>query len=479
MLSLIAKDFKLMFSKSGNRLNRLLSLFFNIVISLLFVAIETFIFINIMKKISIYPGANLIFFIIFLAVITVLLTIVCIFSGQKLFFNEEDNNQLSHLPISNEKKILSKLFFLIITMYVLNLIFSFPLFIAYGQMFNKRLFYFYTSLYYPILVSILEIGIALIFIYPVKLLLDYLKKHILIQSIVLIIISFGLCFVYSKILNVFIDLVANNEMNLLFTSESIEVANKISKCLIPINYLVNSFVNGNALFPFICIALGIFIIGLILIFIFYNHFVNFTIENKLNNKKHQIKLTSINKTLIKKELIELFKLNLKNISFIDYPVDINSVNPLDAYCTYTRDQILAGLGYYSIDSMRQGVLYIKDKKTDIFLITLNKSEKEFTPSTRYEDYAINSSLFHWQSQSTTSDSSPMGQRYINHKSMGNNILLFVREKKNDKYGAVPFTLLGSAEYVQHEGSKPMSIVWKLKRPIPARFITSLSRGIAL
>lgn len=183
--------------------------------------------------------------------------------------------------------------------------------------------------------------------------------------------------------------------------------------------------------------------------------------------------------LIKKELIELFKLNLKNISFIDYPVDINSVNPLDAYCTYTRDQILAGLGYYNIDSMRQGVLYIKDKKTDIFLITLNKSEKEFTPSTRYEDYAINSSLFHWQSQSTTSDSSPMGQRYINHKSMGNNILLFVREKKNDKYGAVPFTLLGSAEYVQHEGSKPMSIVWKLKRPIPARFITSLSRGIAL
>ena len=183
--------------------------------------------------------------------------------------------------------------------------------------------------------------------------------------------------------------------------------------------------------------------------------------------------------LIKKELIELFKLNLKNISFIDYPVDINSVNPLDAYCTYTRDQILAGLGYYSIDSMRQGVLYIKDKKTDIFLITLNKSEKEFTPSTRYEDYAINSSLFHWQSQSTTSDSSPMGQRYINHKSIGSNILLFVREKKNDKYGAVPFTLLGAAEYVQHEGSKPMSIVWKLKRPIPARFITSLSRGIAL
>lgn len=49
-----------------------------------------------------------------------------------------------------------------------------------------------------------------------------------------------------------------------------------------------------------------------------------------------------------------------------------------------------------------------------FFITLNKSDKDFSPSTLYEDYAINEKLFHWQTQSKTSIQSTTGQRYINH-----------------------------------------------------------------
>ncbi len=73
-----------------------------------------------------------------------------------------------------------------------------------------------------------------------------------------------------------------------------------------------------------------------------------------------------------------------------------------------------------------------DKKTDILFVTLDKSEKDYSPTTLYEDYAINEVLFHWQSQSTTSDTSTTGKRYINHKKTGNIILLFVREKKKKK-----------------------------------------------
>ena len=43
----------------------------------------------------------------------------------------------------------------------------------------------------------------------------------------------------------------------------------------------------------------------------------------------------------------------------------------------------------SSPSFREGVKYFKDKNLDIFFITLNKSEKDFSPSTLYEDYAIN------------------------------------------------------------------------------------------
>lgn len=50
------------------------------------------------------------------------------------------------------------------------------------------------------------------------------------------------------------------------------------------------------------------------------------------------------------------------------------------------------------------------------------------------------------------------------------MLLFVRETKiNHATGETEaYTFLGSAEYVSHQGSRPMSILWKLKEKIPAK-----------
>lgn len=50
------------------------------------------------------------------------------------------------------------------------------------------------------------------------------------------------------------------------------------------------------------------------------------------------------------------------------------------------------------------------KKVDLFFVTLNKSDKDYSPTTMYNDYSINDTLFHWQSQSTTSRESKTGQR---------------------------------------------------------------------
>ena len=36
--------------------------------------------------------------------------------------------------------------------------------------------------------------------------------------------------------------------------------------------------------------------------------------------------------------------------------------------------------------------------------------------------------------------------------------------------AAAYTYLGSARYVSHEGSRPMSITWELDRPIPAKYL---------
>ena len=62
--------------------------------------------------------------------------------------------------------------------------------------------------------------------------------------------------------------------------------------------------------------------------------------------------------------------------------------------------------------------------------------------------------------------------------MNTNVLLFVRDFKKNDLGTTPYTFLGPVEYVSHTGSKPMSIIWKLRYPIPAKYIKKTNKLIA-
>ena len=121
-----------------------------------------------------------------------------------------------------------------------------------------------------------------------------------------------------------------------------------------------------------------------------------------------------------------------------------------------------------------------EKKLDIFFVTLNKSDKDYSPTTMYNDYSISDTLFHWQSQSTTAEDSPTGQRYVHHRERGTKILLAVREFRTDRIsgGTAAYTCLGTARYVEHEGTRPMSIIWKLDVPIPAKFLKKTGKLMA-
>ena len=177
------------------------------------------------------------------------------------------------------------------------------------------------------------------------------------------------------------------------------------------------------------------------------------------------------------EMLELMGYSFDKIDFVDELVDLGFDCPLDLYCNYTRDQIFVALDYLKPSVVRQGVKWLPEKNLDVFINTLNKAEKDYSPTTMYNDYSINEWLFHWQSQSTTAENSPTGQRYIHHAQRGSKVLLFVREYESDIAGTAPFTFLGLAEYVSHEGSRPMSIIWRLKSPIPAKFIKKTNKLI--
>lgn len=42
-----------------------------------------------------------------------------------------------------------------------------------------------------------------------------------------------------------------------------------------------------------------------------------------------------------------------------------------------------------------------------------------------------------------------------------------------------YTFLGTAQYESHEGSRPMTIIYKLDTPIPAKYITMTDSSGAL
>jgi superfamily II DNA or RNA helicase/HKD family nuclease len=129
---------------------------------------------------------------------------------------------------------------------------------------------------------------------------------------------------------------------------------------------------------------------------------------------------------------------------------------------YTRDEIVSCFDG-NPEAMRQGTFYVKPLKLDVHLFTLRKSERDFSPTVRYADYFISPDVFHWESQSTTSVSSPTGQRLVCGEGRH---LFFVRENRQEDGRPSPFLCLGFARPISSESEKPIRLVWKLEQVVP-------------
>lgn len=157
-------------------------------------------------------------------------------------------------------------------------------------------------------------------------------------------------------------------------------------------------------------------------------------------------------------------------------------SPLRSHARYSRDELAAALGLGTRTkgtpgSLVSGVRWFPEARVDLLLVTLRKSEAQFSPSTLYRDYAVDESLFHWESQSSTAAGSPTGLRYRTHEQRGSQVLLCVREATAGDIGTEPFTCLGTVRYREHQGEKPMRILWELDRPMPPELLAH-ARAVA-
>ena len=152
---------------------------------------------------------------------------------------------------------------------------------------------------------------------------------------------------------------------------------------------------------------------------------------------------------------------------------------LELHARYGLKDIQAAFGRANLETTGQrgiGVLHFSAVKAYALLITWQKTDREFSPTTMYADYPISRTLLHWESQSNTTRQSNSGRNLINHRERGYTILIFARDQKTRNNCTLPFVYLGPAARVSYEKEKPIRMVWELKYPMPVTMFENNRRG---
>jgi superfamily II DNA or RNA helicase len=145
--------------------------------------------------------------------------------------------------------------------------------------------------------------------------------------------------------------------------------------------------------------------------------------------------------------------------------------PLCLHGRYGIREILTAVRWFTPQRrtpFQAGVLALHDRKTELLFVTLDKSEG-FHDRIAYHDYAVSVDRFHWQSQNAAGPDTAAGQRYLKSPENGWQFQLFVRKNKGEPYHACGPVALDTAD-----GTKPMSIVWRLTVPLPVRLLQEFS-----
>lgn len=146
---------------------------------------------------------------------------------------------------------------------------------------------------------------------------------------------------------------------------------------------------------------------------------------------------------------------------------------LETHGTYSQDEVLAALDVRNrkggILRIQTGAHYWRERRCDLFFVTIDKSEADYSPTTMYQDYPISDRQFHWESVGNCHPGTPTGKRYLEIGSASkDSALLFVRKRRKGTRGETqPYVLLGPVSYGSSSGERPMQIVWNLEQPMTA------------
>lgn len=175
------------------------------------------------------------------------------------------------------------------------------------------------------------------------------------------------------------------------------------------------------------------------------------------------------------EIKQLLDVAVSMIRHLPKPVEeLSPTAPLFTHASYRREEVLAAIGFADLGRKARGQAggVTWNATTGALFVSLHKDEREFSPQTMYRDYPVSRSEFHWESPHNTRADSEQGRKYLEQRTNGHDVLLFVRDSTNGAFGASPYIFLGPVDYVSHQGERPIAITWKLRRPMPVEVFES-------
>ena len=265
MLSLLAKDFRLLFSSSESGKKKVITAITSLLFLALFRTVEVFLFVGVLQKLKSYPDVPFAYRTLFLFVLSLARIVSLLRKCEKLFYRGEDLTQLSTLPVRVSTRFFSKLITVFLYQWLRETLLIYPLFIAYGVRFHRPVFFYFLAFLYPVFCFFFEAGVARILLPVYHIIISYLHDRPLLFLGCGLIIRGVFAFLYGKGLNIFVQLVSDQDLTLLFTTENRQKRIHRQKYLFITNIVLKFIVKNSGLHFFLWFAfgLGTFFLGLI------------------------------------------------------------------------------------------------------------------------------------------------------------------------------------------------------------------------
>ena len=366
---LFIKEFKQTSFLAKKGVKKIFNLISSLLLLALFIVLEVVLYINIFDKVNVYTGFNDALFII----ISFALFIAGIFSlvpitYNAFFKNSKERIILGTSPASTFDIIFAKA----LNIFFKSLLFTFStifaLSVAYGVKSEADFLFFVLMFFNSIAIAILLETFAFILVIPFREIRKVISRFKIVSFIVMMIFLIALALLYGFILNLFVNLIRNDDIGSLFTTDNVELMKNVSNYLWPVSSAINLAKVNEVNLNFVIILSFIIFTGTIAIFAFNRYLTNYyqgaNVFNK--RKKHHIfsvKLTSIEGALIRKE----FNLALSNSDGIFSYISLIILEPFLVFSVISAVNLIFNTGNLNYISTLFPAIFLT---VDVILIML-------------------------------------------------------------------------------------------------------------